>query len=108
MPAEVQEVYEAERSDEALLPIVLIHDGGGTVFQYFMLGYLGRQTYAIANPYFESGTIPGGGLPALAKEYVTAIEQELGKGPVIIGGQLRQPHMCHEAQDLQAGHLVAS
>lgn len=88
MSAELQEVYEAERGDEDLAPIVLIHDGGGTIFQYFMLGYLGRRTYAIANPYFQSGSQPKGGLPELAKEYAEAIKQEIGKGPVIIGGTL--------------------
>ncbi|QIW98567.1 hypothetical protein AMS68_004085 [Peltaster fructicola] len=86
MQAEAQEIYQGEREDEAATPIVLIHDGGGTVFQYYMLEYLGRRTYAIANPYFESGSKPEGGLPELAKEYVKAIQAAIGNGPVILGG----------------------
>lgn len=68
-------------------PLVLIHDGGGTTFQYYMLKPLYRRLYAIPNPYFdEGGSPPAGGVPQLAKEYAEAIQATIGNGPVLIGG----------------------
>lgn len=86
MHAELQEIYEAEPGDEPLTPLVLIHDGGGTIFQYYMLNYVGRRTFGIANPYFESGRHPEDGILGLARQYVKAVQHTVGKGPVILGG----------------------
>lgn len=68
-------------------PLILIHDGGGTTFQYYMLGPLQRSTYAISNPYFRDGVAPPGGIPHLAEEYAAAIRKTM-RGRIIIGGRL--------------------
>lgn len=86
MPAILEEVDKPMHGYGSATPLVLIHDGGGTIFQYFMLGSLRRATYAIANPYFDDGIKPAGGIPQLAKEYAEAIRGTIGKGPVIVGG----------------------
>lgn len=71
------------------VPLVLIHDGGGTIFQYHTLEQpLGRRMYGISNPYFGSDVCPLGGIPQLAREYIQAIRQTLRQGRVILGGQL--------------------
>ncbi|KAK4892681.1 hypothetical protein LTR49_028564, partial [Elasticomyces elasticus] len=68
------------------IPLVLIHDGRGTIFQYYMLGPLYRHTYGIAYPYFDDGGMPEGGVPQIAMKYAEAIRRDIRKGPVLIGG----------------------
>ncbi|KAF2158325.1 hypothetical protein M409DRAFT_38329 [Zasmidium cellare ATCC 36951] len=79
------ECIEVSDQDSTALPLVLVHDGGGTVFQYFLLGPFYRQVYAISSPYFRGGGKPEGGIPQLAKEYARAIQAELGQGNIILG-----------------------
>ncbi|KAF2721126.1 alpha/beta-hydrolase, partial [Polychaeton citri CBS 116435] len=67
-------------------PLVLIHDGGGTAFNYHLLGPLERNVFAISNPHFDSGEPWSGGLPEMAVCYAKMIEMEVANGPVIIGG----------------------
>lgn len=86
MPAILEEIDNPKDGYGSAIPLVLIHDGGGSIFQYFMVGSLGRTIYGIANPYFESGVRPEGGIPQLAKEYAEAIRGTIETGPVIIGG----------------------
>jgi hypothetical protein len=74
---------------ETTLPLILLHDGGGTIFQYFFLGPLNRETYAIASPYFESENRPNRGISQLAAEYIQAIRRETQHKSFIIGGLFR-------------------
>lgn len=84
----LQEPKPRDASVSPAAPLFLIHDGGGTVFQYCSLGDLGRPTYAITNPHFESGTSWGGGICEMAKVYAGVIGRELpaGGGDIILGG----------------------
>lgn len=86
MSAVLEIIDEPEQGPSSTTPLVLIHDGSGTIFHYYMLGPLNRTVYAIAYPYFDDQTMPPGGLYQLATEYVEAIRETIGKGPVIIGG----------------------
>jgi hypothetical protein len=86
MSAALEKVDEPEQGSPDTTPLVLIHDGSGTVFHYYMLGPLNRTLYAIAYPYFDSQSMPAGGLHQLATEYVAAIRETVGKGPIIVGG----------------------
>ncbi|KAM7189111.1 hypothetical protein V8F33_010232, partial [Rhypophila sp. PSN 637] len=54
-------------------PLFLIHDGGGTIFNYFLLGPLGRAVWGIYNPRFESGGRWEGGVSQMASEYLALI-----------------------------------
>jgi pimeloyl-ACP methyl ester carboxylesterase len=67
-------------------PLILMHDGGGTTFSYFMLGALGRDVYAIHNPNFFDGSIMEGGMDAMARHYIGLIDKAGIRGPVILGG----------------------
>ncbi|KAK4044902.1 Alpha/Beta hydrolase protein [Parachaetomium inaequale] len=71
-------------------PLILIHDGGGTIFSYYCLGNLAppaRAVYGIANPRYESGTAWAGGLPEMARAYQEFIKAAIPRGgDVIIGG----------------------
>nr|POF17639.1 non-reducing polyketide synthase dhc5 [Quercus suber] len=87
MKAEVKHTSRPLASEPcASVPIVLIHDGGGTAFQYFMLPELDRELYTISNPYHETSDRPEGGVPELAKSYVAAMRETLPPGPLILGG----------------------
>ncbi len=67
-------------------PLILIHDGGGTIFSYYLLDSVERPLYGIFNPYFYSGESWKGGIPEMASYYVGLIKKVIPKGPVIIGG----------------------
>jgi hypothetical protein len=85
------EVVEDGEEHSTTLPLVLIHDGGGTIFQYYLLGPFSRQVFGISSPYFESGSKPPDGVPQLAKEYAHAIEAEIGHGDIVLGGEPAYP-----------------
>ena len=67
-------------------PLVLIHDGSGLIFSYFLLGPLGRPVYGIYNPNFESGGNWEGGLHEMAKAYVPLVKSVVPSGKVLLGG----------------------
>ncbi|KAK4159116.1 Alpha/Beta hydrolase protein, partial [Cladorrhinum sp. PSN259] len=66
-------------------PLILIHDGGGTIFAYYCLNPLHprREVYAIANPRYHSlppadfpSSLPQweGGIPQMAAHYLSLIK----------------------------------
>ncbi|KAK0652872.1 Alpha/Beta hydrolase protein [Cercophora newfieldiana] len=67
-------------------PLVLIHDGGGTVFSYHCLGPLERLTYGIANPRYSTGEPWEGGIPEVARHYLKLIKTVVPRGKLILGG----------------------
>lgn len=67
-------------------PLVLLHDGGGTLFNYFLLGRLGRPVYGIANQHFDTGEPWVNGLHGMAKEYTSFIEETIAEGEILLGG----------------------
>ncbi|KAF2155479.1 hypothetical protein K461DRAFT_266748 [Myriangium duriaei CBS 260.36] len=68
------------------VPLVLIHDAGGTTFPYFLLHELDRDVYAIADPLFDTTDSWTGGVRQMAECYTSAILGKLSSGPIIIGG----------------------
>lgn len=67
-------------------PLVLIHDGGGTIFSYYFLGDLDRPVYGIYNPHYHSEKSWAGGIPEMARHYVDLIRATVPEGPIILGG----------------------
>lgn len=55
------------------LPLVLIHDGGGTTFAYHCLPTLPRAVYGISNPRFDAGGKFDGGVPEMGRLYAGMI-----------------------------------
>lgn len=84
-PTQVQFVPPATAFNPPL-PLVLIHDGGGTTFSYFVLGSLARDVWAIHNPKFFDGLPWEGGMDEMAKKYLDLIAGELS-GPIMLGGE---------------------
>jgi Thioesterase domain len=68
------------------VPLVLIHDGGGTTFSYHCLGSLQRTVYAISNPRFYSGRAWAGGIAAMARVYADLIRSVVPSRKVLLGG----------------------
>jgi hypothetical protein len=115
IPETISEVQDAPSSGPSL-PLVLIHDGGGTVFNYWTLGPLHRQMYAISDPAFDSGAEWkgwDGGLKQMAELYCNMIRKEIGKGKILLGGKcFFDSRLCRTASlhisGSQDGHLVVS
>ncbi|EPE34338.1 alpha/beta-Hydrolase [Glarea lozoyensis ATCC 20868] len=67
-------------------PLFLIHDGGGTVFSYFLLESLGRTVYGISNPNFETESTWENGIASMAEYYVNLIKATYPSGHILLGG----------------------
>lgn len=76
-------------------PLFLIHDGGGTIFKYFLFGDLGRNVYGIHDPKFECDDDWEGGIVEMAQEYITFIKAIKGTGPILLGGQYGKVFTFH-------------
>lgn len=68
------------------IPVVLLHDGGGTCFAYYCLNPLNRPTYEIHNPHFENGKPWPGGIPEMAQHYVDLMRKVVPQGQILLGG----------------------
>ncbi|KAJ6444872.1 Amt4 [Purpureocillium lavendulum] len=67
-------------------PLVFIHDGGGTVFSYFILGALNRDVWAIYNPKYFAGEAWEGGMDEMARHYIDLIVEAGVTGSILLGG----------------------
>jgi thioesterase domain-containing protein len=57
------------------VPLILIHDGGGTTYAYYCLDPIGRPLYGIFNPHYHSGASFEGGVRGMARLYAGMIRQ---------------------------------
>ncbi|KAI8631857.1 alpha/beta-hydrolase [Xylariaceae sp. FL1651] len=68
-------------------PLILLHDGGGTTFNYHCLYPIGRTVYGIHNARFDEGGYWESGVPGMASYYIELIEEVLPEGgEILIGG----------------------
>lgn len=67
-------------------PLVLIHDGGGTIYSYYCLGGLSRPVWGIYNPYYGTAESWVGGIPEMAAHYAQLIKAAIPDGDIILGG----------------------
>ncbi|KAM4054542.1 thioesterase domain-containing protein [Hirsutella rhossiliensis] len=87
-PVEVQFVPPHKRAKPPT-PLVLIHDGGGTVFSYYLLGSLRRDVWAIYDPKYFDGEPWEGGMDEMARHYIDLLVKAgiAGiAGTIILGG----------------------
>lgn len=70
-------------------PLVLIHDGSGTTFSYFILGDLGRDVWAIHNAHISSSVASKsmGSVKEMACHYIELILAAGITGPILLGGE---------------------
>jgi hypothetical protein len=69
-------------------PLILIHDGGGTVFGYFFLGSLGREVWALHDPHYWESEPWEGGIDEQAETYLDMMRKAGIQGDVYLGGKL--------------------
>ncbi|KAI9708853.1 MAG: putative secondary metabolism biosynthetic enzyme [Candelaria pacifica] len=86
----------------AATPLILIHDGGGTIFQYFLLAPLSRPVYGIMNPHFETGNSWPGGLHEMATNYAKLIQTAIPSGQILLGGWSLGGYIA-----LEVAHILA-
>lgn len=67
-------------------PLVLVHDGSGSTFSYFLLGKLHRDVWAIHNPFPPDAIPKGNGLDEMARRYIELLQSSGIAGPVLLGG----------------------
>lgn len=67
-------------------PLVLFHDAGGTVVQYFSLGDLNRPLYGMSNLHFEQGGHWEHGIREMGVVYTQRLRSVIGSGKVLLGG----------------------
>lgn len=88
-PSSVQLLVKG--NDSAARPLVLVHDGGGTVAAYRSLGAIEGDIYAISDPRFNDGLPWDGGIPEMAKVYLGLVKQAVPAREILIGGEYRAP-----------------
>jgi pimeloyl-ACP methyl ester carboxylesterase len=83
-------VQEARNRPASSIPLVLIHDGGGTTFGYYLLGELhpARELWAIHNPNYKSSRPYPKTMEEIARDYIRMIESSGIHGPIYLGGEL--------------------
>ncbi|POR34498.1 Uncharacterized protein TPAR_05300 [Tolypocladium paradoxum] len=84
-PTKVQLVPPYKRANPPT-PLVLIHDGGGTIFSYFILGSLNRDVWAIHNPKYFDAEPWKGGMDEMARHYINLIVKAGISGTILLGG----------------------
>lgn len=99
----LSEIQYCDDSDAT--PLVLIHDGGGTIFNYYFLSDLDRPVFGIANPHFDTKE-PWPSLDAMAGLYAGWIKDEIKAGPVILGGGCRSRFFRFDSDDFKDGQWV--
>ena len=72
--------------NEGAVPLLLIHDGGGTVVSYRVLGPLDCDIYAISDPRFEDGRPWEGGMREMAATYLKLIKEKFRGKEILLGG----------------------
>lgn len=82
-------VQEARNRRASSIPVVLIHDGGGTAFGYYILGELhpARELWAIRNPDYNRSKPYSMTMEEMARNYIRMIESSGIRGPIYLGGE---------------------
>lgn len=90
-------VIQDEPEHTGEVPLVLIHDGGGTVVSYHSLKSLGRPVYAI--PDVTLGTDQSWeSIAQMAETYSQVVQQKFIAGPVLLGGEAQRWIYCRAAK----------
>lgn len=90
-------VQEARNRRASSIPVVLIHDGGGQIFGYYILDELrpARELWAIYNPDYDRKEPYPLTMEEMARNYIQLIESSGIRGPIYLGGEHRAPALFH-------------
>lgn len=68
-------------------PLALFHDGGGTLFSYFLLESLGRDVFGFAHPGVVSGQHWEGSIAEMGAYYYKQMKACMKPGKIVLGGK---------------------
>ncbi|CAI7647531.1 unnamed protein product [Penicillium viridicatum] len=105
---EIEEIQSSSHRSANAAPLILFHDGGGTVFSYYLLGDLNRDVYGIADPYFATINSWTGGIRQMAEAYASSIWDEFTQRPVLLGGWSLGGILCIEVARVMRAKFDAS
>lgn len=83
-----RQIQKVSRRFKNASPLFLIHDGGGTVLPYCLLGDLQRSVWGIANPHLDDGGKFEGGIEEMASHYAGLIRKAMARGKILLGGKM--------------------
>ncbi|KEY68601.1 hypothetical protein S7711_05783 [Stachybotrys chartarum IBT 7711] len=75
-----------QKGDPSRLPLFLIHDSSGGIFNYYKLETLERPVYTIYNPWFRNKHKWEGGIELFVSKYIELIKTVVPRGDILIGG----------------------
>lgn len=79
-----------DADDTGEVPLVLIHDGGGTILSYHGLEALRRPVFAIPDVTFGTSQ-SWQSIAEMAAAYCQVIEEKFIAGPILLGGKVQPP-----------------
>lgn len=79
-------ISEGDSPSSGEVPLVLVHDGSGLVYDYLCLSRLSRPVYAFYDPSFFSEREWRGGIPEMAACYYDLMHEEVPPGQILLGG----------------------
>lgn len=68
-------------------PLLLSHDGSGTIFNYYLLDPLERDVFGFQDPRAACGNGWEGGIHQMARLYYDCMKTAVKPGPVLLGGE---------------------
>ncbi|KAL7619669.1 hypothetical protein AAE478_010210 [Parahypoxylon ruwenzoriense] len=84
-------------------PLILVHDGGGTTFSYFLLDPVDRPLWGIENAKLHDGGWWSGGIAEMAAHYIQLLAKILPEGgDILLGGWSLGGHLA-----LEMAHQIA-
>lgn len=80
-------IYQGPSSRPPRVPLILVHDGGGTHFNYHLLDPIDRPLWGIENARLHDGGWWEGGIPQMAGHYIELLGKILPYGgDILLGG----------------------
>lgn len=104
---EIEEIQISAHRSANAAPLILFHDGGGTVFSYYLLGDLNRNVYGIADPFFATANSWTGGVREMAEAYASSIWDKFTQRPLLLGGTSEMCEWLNRIRQLTSSRLVS-
>ncbi|KAI2616962.1 alpha/beta-hydrolase [Hypomontagnella submonticulosa] len=96
-------IYQGPSSRPPRVPLILVHDGGGTHFNYHLLDPIDRPLWGIENARLHDGGWWEGGIPQMAGHYIELLGKILPYGgDILLGGWSLGGHLS-----LEMAHQIA-
>ncbi|EMD58175.1 hypothetical protein COCSADRAFT_42084 [Bipolaris sorokiniana ND90Pr] len=75
-----------QRGPSGTPPLVLVHGGGGTLYEYFSLHSMNRDVWGMPYPGYGIDQKSTSSLSEMAKTYIMMLRNTISSGDIILGG----------------------